>query len=142
MSIEFDKDKFDVTISNGVANITYTDKEAFFKNTKIPKKVLKEVFDYENEYILAANIEGAKQAKNLMGENKNLDEVVTELPFSPSARGKVTVVGKRSQKFRSPKDGSEIVKSTLRTIVKNPFLKVSDSKIKELTKDMTETLLS
>ena len=142
MSIEFDEGKFDVTKTNGVATVTYGDKEAFFEGTEISKKVLKEVFDYENDYIMATNISSAKQATELMEKDKDINEVIVEFPFSPSARGKVNVIAQRSQTFRSPKDGSEVIKSTLRTVVKNPFQKLSKSKVQDLTKAMTETLLS
>ena len=142
MSIEFDEGKFDVTKTNGVATVTYGDKEAFFEGTEISKKVLKEVFDYENDYIMATNVSSAKQATELMEKDKDINEVIVEFPFSPSARGKVNVIAQRSQTFRSPKDGSEVIKSTLRTVVKNPFQKLSKSKVQDLTKAMTETLLS
>ena len=142
MSIEFDDGKFDVTKTNGVATVTYGDKEAFFEGTEISKKVLKEVFDYENDYIMATNVESAKQATELMEKDKDINEVIVEFPFSPSARGKVNVIAQRSHTFRSPKDGSEVIKSTLRTVVKNPFQKLSKSKVQDLTKAMTETLLS
>ena len=142
MSITFDPKKFEVSKADGVATVTYGDKEAFFEGTEISKKVLKEVFDYENEYIAATNVVSAKQATELMKKDKGVNEVIVEFPFSPSARGKVNVIAQRSQTFRSPKDGSEVTKSTLRTVVKNPYLKMTKSKVQELTAAMTETLLS
>jgi len=137
-----DAGKFEVSKTEGIATVKYNDENAFYEGTELSKKVIKEVFDHAHSYIEEATKAAAEQSTKIMSEDKDIDKVVVEYPYGVSKRGQVNVVAKRSQTFKSPADGTEVTKSTLGVTVKDPLTKVSKSKIQDLTKEMTATLLS
>ena len=137
----FDQSKFEVTKADGVATATYTDETVFKDNTDIPFAQMKKVMDYASEFVGEAAEAAATKATEIMSDDKSIDKVVFNMPYGVSKRGQVNVIANRSQTFRSPADGSEVTKSTLKVAVKDPLTKVGKTKIKELESKMTETLL-
>jgi len=137
-----DAEKFEVSKTEGIATVKYNDENAFYEGTELSKKVIKEVFDHAHSYIEEATKTAAEQSTKIMSKDKDIDKVVVEYPYGVSKRGQLNVVAKRSQTFTSPADGTEITKSTLSVTVKDPLTKVSKSKIQDLTKEMTATLLT
>ena len=140
--MNFDTSKFEVNKSEGIATIAYNDENTFYKGFDGTKAEVKKVFSHAHDYIEKATEAAAEQATDIMKNDSDIEKVVVEYPYGVSKRGSLTVMAKRSQTFRSPADGSEIVKSTISVAVKDPLTKVSKSKVSELSKTMTSTLLS
>jgi len=139
----FDQSKFETNVTNGIATVAYSDKDAFKNGTDIPLAEMKRTFDYAQTYLEEAATESAGVATKIMEDDKSVDKVIIEYPYGISKRGNVTVTAKREQTFKSPADPTvEVVKSTLAMAVKDPLTKVSKSKIQDLTKTMTAKLLS
>jgi len=140
--MNFDTSKFEVNKNGNVATVTYNDENAFYEGYDGTKAEVKKVFSHAQEYIDSATATAADQATSIMEKDTDIEKVLVDYPYGVSKRGNVTITSKRSQTFRSPADGSEIVKSTIGVAVKDPLTKVSKSKISELSKSMTATLLS
>ena len=140
--MNFDTSRFEVNKSGNVATVTYSDDNAFYEGFDGTKAELKKVFTHAHEYIEKATETAAEQATDIMKKDSDIEKVLVEYPYGVSKRGGVTVTSKRSQTFRSPADGSEIVKSTIGVAVKDPLTKISKSKVSALSKTMTSTLLS
>ena len=138
----FDTSKFKVNKTEGVATVTYNDENAFYEDYVGTKAEVKKVFSHAHRYIEDATSAAAEQATKIMKSDKDIDKVLVEYPYGVSKRGGITVTAKRSQTFRSPADGSEIVKSTIAVAVKDPLTKAAKSKVSALSKAMTESLLS
>jgi len=140
--MSFDTSKFEVSKSGNVATVTYDDENAFYEGFDGTKAEVKKVFTHAHEYIEKATEVSAEQATDIMKKDSDIEKVLVEYPYGVSKRGGITVTAKRSQTFRSPADGSEIVKSTISVAVKDPLTKASKSKVSLLSKTMTSTLLS
>ena len=139
---EFKEDNYEVTVANGVATVGYTEDNIFTEGCDVSKADMKKVFDHASNYIASASEAAAVKATALMKKDKSVDKVVFAYPYGMSKRGSVDILANRSQTFRNIKDGSDIVKSTLRVAVKDPLTKASKSTVKALEATMTATLLS
>lgn len=142
----FDKTQFEKTVENNVAMLKYTDKDAFLKNTDIPEKTFKDVHDYKQEYLTEATKTIAQEAEDIMKKDKNITKVIGEVPFSHLERGNATITVDREKTFtdRFSNEGgepTEIKKSTVSLLVKDPAHKVTKSVISELQNKLTDTLL-
>ena len=139
---KFDDKKYEVSVANGVATVGYIDEGAFFEGCEVSKVDMKKVFDHAGAYIADASASASVKATEIMTDDKSVDKVVFAYPYGMSKRGSVDVLASRSQTFRNIKDGSDIVKSTLRVAVKDPLTKASKSAVKALEATMTAALLS
>ncbi len=137
----FDKSKFESTTVDGVLTLKYSDEEAFKNGTEIPFKTLKEVSEYQHEYIEKATELAANEAKDAMEKDDKINKVIVNYPYSTSKRGAIDVAVDRSKTFKSMTGGEDIVKSTVRVAVQDPITKVSKSRVKELESDLTKALL-
>lgn len=137
----FDKSNFEVSTVDGVSKFTYKDKDVYKNGTEIPFKVLKEVADYNNQFVNEAVELSAQLAKEHMKKEKNVTESIFDFGFSPSKRGKLTVDIHREKDVRNVKTGEVEKRSRIRVISKDPALKFSGSRLKELSKDLTDTLI-
>jgi hypothetical protein len=133
---------FETTKTGDVVTLKCTEEDAYYKGTELSKKVIKEVFDHTHAYLTSKAEEAAVEATKVMEDDSDINKVIVTYPYSPSKRGELNIVANRSQTFRSPTDGSEVIKSTLKVVVKDPFNKVSKTTIRGLTGKMTESLLS
>ena len=139
---EFKKDNYEVSVANGVATVSYQEDGVFTEGCEVSKADMKKVFDHAGSYIASASEAAAVKATEIMTDDKSVDKVVFAYPYGMSKRGSVDVLANRQQTFRNIKDGSDIVKSTLRVAVKDPLTKASKSAVKALEATMTATLLS
>ena len=139
---EFKDENYEVSVANGVATISYAEDGIFTQGCDVSKADMKKVFDHASDYIASASEAAAVKATDVMKDDKSVDKVVFAYPYGMSKRGEVSILANRSQTFRNIKDGSDIVKSTLRVAVKDPLTKASKSAVKALEATMTATLLS
>lgn len=137
----FDEGKFKTTINNGVATIAYDDADAFKNGTDISFAEMKRTFNYAGEYIAEATTTSAAQAEKVMKKDKSVDKVVIELPYGVSKRGSLAVTANREKTFKGMNGGADVTKSTIAVVVKDAATKMSRTKIKDLEKTMTATLL-
>ena len=120
----FDKKLFETSVLDGVATLTYTDKDVYKNGTEITAKVLKEV------------------AEGVLKKDKAVNKVIVSTPYSMSARGSVDVTIDREKEFRSPVDGTISKSPSIQVRVTDPFAKVSKSKIKDLKQELMSGLSS
>jgi len=137
----FDESKFETTVNNGVATVTYDDDSAFKNGTDIPFAEMKRTFDYAGEYIAEATTTSASHAEDIMKKDKSVEKVVIELPYGVSKRGTMAVTANREKTFKGMNGGADVTKSTIAVVVKDAATKMSRTKIKDLEKQMTSTLL-
>ena len=141
MAIEFDKSKFEVSKSEGVATVTYTGEKVFMEGTDIPATEVKAVFKYAEEFIEAGTVAATAQATAIMDKDSKIDVVNVELPYGISKRGAVNLKAKRSHTYPGIGDRPDVTKSTLSVAVKDPATKMSKTKVKALEAEMTKKLL-
>jgi hypothetical protein len=139
---ELKDENYEVSVANGVATVGYTDEGAFTEGCEVSKADMKKVFDHAGAYIAKVTEAASEKATSIMTEDKSVDKVVFAYPYGMSKRGSVDILANRSQTFRNIKDGSDVVKSTLRVAVKDPLTKASKSSVKALEAKMTASLLS
>lgn len=139
---KFDDNNYEVTKNGTVAVVKYNDEKAFYVDTELTQKTIREVFNHASNYINEATTAAAEQAESIMKEDKAIDKVVVEYPYGVSKSGNVTVSANRSQTFKIPGKDEEITKSTIAVSIKDPLTKVSKSKINKLKAQLTESLLS
>lgn len=139
----FDSKAFkDEVQEGGELVIRYQNENAYFEGSDLPKKTLKDVADYNAKYLEEFANASTKIAEARMEKDSSINKVIVEAPFSVSKRGSVTNKVNREQEFHIPNSNGETMKkSTVTLIVKDPSLKVSKSKIKELETALTGKLL-
>ena len=141
----FDKSKLEYGApTEGVVVGNYTDKDAYYNGTDIPKDTLKKVADYNSNYITAATELATKESKEQMLKDSNVNKVVTTFPFGTKSYGNIAVSVDREKTFTNTlgKDSKEpIKKSKVSVVVSDPVYKPSKTLIKEIEADLTEHLL-
>lgn len=137
----FDKSNFEVTTENGLSVFAYKDKDVYTKNSPVPQKVLKEVAKYNETYANEAAELAISIAKDHMKKNSNVEKTIVEVPYSPSARGNIITTIDRSKEVRLPNTGEVEQRSAIKVIVKDPAVKISKSKIREASKELTSVLV-
>ena len=145
----FDKSKLEFGKAvEGVVNATYTDKDAYYSGTDIPKETLKKVADYNSSYITKATELATAESKAKMVKDTTINKVVAEFPFGTKAHGNVVVSVDREKTFSNypAKDDNgnprePIKKSKVSVVVSDPVYKPSKSLLKEIEADLTEHLL-
>lgn len=138
----FDKANFEITTENGVSSFTYTDKDAYKNGTDIPFKVLKEVGDYNAEYVREASQLSFELAKEHGKKHKDVNEIVFKYPYSSSGRGSIGVEVLRTKNVRIPSTGEVTTRSDMKIIVKDPNSKFPEATLKDFNKQLTEVLCS
>ena len=142
--IKFDAG-FESSTVQGSATLIYKDEDAYKKGTEIPFTQLKAVDGYRADFIEAATEEATKVAEKELKNDKSLNDVTVEFPFSTSKRGKVAVKVERSHTFKIPNaepgKPDSVTKSTVTVAVKDPANKMSKTRIKELEEGLTSALL-
>jgi len=139
MAINIENMKVEKT--NGVATVTVEDENIFYNGTDIPKKTFKEVFDHTSGYIQNMTEAASEESTKIMKEDKDITEVVFVAPYGVSKRGNFTAKAKREVTFRGMNGGADVTRSDLRVAVKDPLTTMSKSKLKDLQKQMTDSLL-
>jgi hypothetical protein len=135
----FDPKQLDLTKEGSEAILEYQDDDVYKKGSDIPFKTLKEVADYNSNYVKEATDFSVKEAEKILEKNKEIDTVSVKIPYSASARGYVNTLVEREKIVRIPgKEGGEKHKSAVKVIVKNPFESVSKPHLKELEEALTK----
>lgn len=137
----FDKSKFESVEADGVVTLTYTDPDVYKNSTEIPFKTLKEVEKYREAFALAATDTAVEEATKILESNQDANKVQVVYPFTTSARGNITVDIDRSKEIRIPATGEKEHMSSIKVIVKDPYVKVSKSHIRELSAGLTEKFI-
>lgn len=138
----FDKKLFETSVLDGVATLTYTDKDVYKNGTEITAKVLKEVADYNSKFATEFTTVAKEVAEGVLKKDKAVNKVIVSTPYSMSARGSVDVTIDREKEFRSPVDGTISKSPSIQVRVTDPFAKVSKSKIKDLKQELMSGLSS
>lgn len=140
MPIKFDKNSVEVNVVNGVADVVYTDRDAYKKSTEISVKTLKDVEDYRAEYIEECVRFSKELAQEMMKKDKSITRVNTDIPFSTSKRGYVGTTVDRAVTVRMPRTGEVKEMPRIKAEVKDPLSKCSKSIVKALAKELLEKL--
>jgi len=140
MAITFNEDMYETNTAEGVATVSYTDKEVFNTGTDIEKSVLKDVFKHSGEFISATTDEAAKIATNTFNKDKEVDKVIIDFPYGPTGSGSVTAAVTREKTFRVPGTDKSISRPDIQLSVKHSMLKASKSHIKALQAEMLENI--
>ena len=141
----FDSSKFKQNKVGSICTVTYDDSEAFKSNSPVASKVLKEVEKYRKEYVDKATEVAEEQAIELFKKDSKLERVIIEYPFSTSANGVFQVKVDRAKTYHVPgKPGEKagtIVMPSVDIKCKDPYSKISKSKIKEMKKRIDEAIV-
>lgn len=138
----FENSKLSKEVLNNQLVVSYEDKDVFKKGTDIPAKTLKAVEDYRSSYLEKATEFISKYAESELKKDKKIEKVVAQLPFSTSGRGFVTINVDRKKTFPGVNGAPATTKSKISVVVKDPYIKVSKSYVKNLEEGLTKTLLS
>lgn len=134
----FDPKQLDLTKEGSTAVLNYKDENVYKNGTDIPFKTLKEVADYNSNYLSQATEFSVAEAKKVLEKDKSIDTVDIKIPYSVSKRGFINTLVEREKTVRIPgKDGGEKKKSAIKVIVKNPIDKFSKPRLHELEADLT-----
>lgn len=134
----FDPKQLDLTKEGSTAVLNYKDENVYKNGTDIPFKTLKEVADYNSNYLSQATEFSVAEAKKVLEKDKTIDVVDIKIPYSVSKRGFINTLVEREKTVRIPgKDGGEKKKSAIKVIVKNPIDKFSKPRLHELEADLT-----
>lgn len=136
----FDKSNFEVSTENGVSTFNFKDKDAYKNGTDIPFKVLKQVGDYNAEYVREATELSFELSKEHGKKNKNVDKMIFNYPYSSSGRGNIAIEVLRNKEVRLPSTGELVTRSDMKVIVKDPNSKFPKATLKDLNKQLTEVL--
>lgn len=139
----FDKSKFEATKVDKVLNLRYGDRDAFIKGSDIPKKTMKEVYDYQHKYIEEATNMAAQVAKEGLKKDKNIEKVVVNFPYATAEKSKVDVTVYREREFKNnfgDNKGEIIRKPSISVAVDDVMTNVSKKKIHDLVDDLIVAL--
>lgn len=134
----FDKSKFKTTKVDGVLSVVYDDENAFKDGTEIPFKTLKEVSDYQHQYVLDATTAAVDFAKEKMKKEKDIKQSTVKFPFSTSTKGKIEVVVDREKTFNNALKGKgeTVTRPAISVKVTNPAVTLPKPKIKSMVDDL------
>ena len=150
MSLTIDKDKFKIITEapegeslKGVVSVVYQDSDAYLSGTELTKEEIRKVNDYDAEYIKTVADASAAISTEIMEKHEGVDKVITETPFSLSARGNISTTARRSQTWNSNLGGKKTstTRSTLTVNVKNPVSSITKKDVRSIEDRMTEKLL-
>lgn len=134
----FDPKQLDLTKEGSTAVLNYTDKNVYKNGTDIPFKTLKEVADYNSDYVTKATEFSVEEAKKVLEKDKTIDMVTIKIPYTVSSRGAINTLVEREKTVRIPgKDGGEKKKTAIKVIVSNPIDKFSKPRLHELEAALT-----
>ena len=120
-TLSFDKKLLESTTDkNGVTVLKYTDKDAYFNGTDLPKKQILDVASYNKKYCEEATIFAKDQALDVLKKNKDINTIKVELPWGYKSNGKLTVAVNREKTYPGIKDHPPVTKSTLQVKIKEP----------------------
>ena len=132
-------------IDNGIAHVKYAQEDAYFKEAEgadIDSDTLKKVAKFNKTYIDEATAVSANYAKDLMLDKKDVDRVVTAIPYSTSTKGAVEVITTRSVTTTIPGTDRKVTKSGVKVAVTDPMTKATKASVNKLKASLTESLLS
>lgn len=137
----FDKSKFNIEKVGGVANVTYEDKDIFRSNCPISKKEVKALNEYQQQYLEEAANVAASLAKENFKKDKELKQLVLEVPYAFKGKGSAKVSVTKEKEYRNfLGNGDEVIRKSAITLnVTDPAAKLTKSKIGELVDDLTAT---
>jgi len=141
MAIKFNKDEIVVSKENGVATVTVGGENAYFDKSPIDKKVLKEVADYNEDYLKTVVETVKDQAKEIMLEDSNIEKVVGTAGYSVSKRGAINVNINKSHTYPGLNGKPDVTKSVIKVDVKDPTKKVGTTLRKQWEQELTDALL-
>lgn len=130
------------TIGNsneGVVTVEFPE-DSYFNGTDIPKKVLKQVFDYNKSYIAEASSTAGELSREIMEKDKNVTSVVSKFPYSPGKAGSFTLSTLRSKEYRNPATGEWNSAPSVQGVVKDPFGSVPKSLLRSIKADIAAAL--
>jgi len=136
---------FKVEVVGKVASAVLDNQEAFVEAAKgqgITKVVLEDVQRFQKAYIDAAGEKAVEEGKKILKGNKDLDSVSLQAPYTTNANGSVAYTVTREKTF-TPGFGSgePVTKSTIRTVITDPYAKPTQKFIKGLEAMLTKDLL-
>jgi len=140
MAIEFKKSEYTTNVVDGVATVTYGDKNVFTEGSELSKDILNKTFKYTNEFISATTDEAANLATEMLKKDKSVEKVIIDYPFGPTGSGAVTANIARSKTFKIPGTENSITRPDIGIAVKHTLLKASKSHVKSLQQTMLEAL--
>ena len=104
------------------------------------KKQLKEFADFQNEYVRKAVDTSYVEAKKVLEENKNVQEVEVIIPAGLNKSDKVETLVVREKEVRVPGTGEIIKKPAIKVAVETKLTKVSKAHIKALRDELAEAI--
>ena len=105
-------------------------------------KVLKEVANYNREYIQEAVERATELASDYFSEDPDLNGVKFSTPFGTSTRGSIGVDIKRETEYVVPGTDKKIKKSSIAVAVKDPASAMPKSEIRKLSDKLTEKFIN
>jgi len=141
------KDGYEIKKENGVATVTYKEEDAYISGTeKVTTEMIKDVSEYNQDYIKSSVDASAELAKEIMTEDKDIQSVLTVAPYGvkrkgSSKAGEVTNLIKREHVYPGINGNPDVRKSTIKTAVLDNNLKIAKSYVKDLEADLTKALL-
>lgn len=138
----FDKSKLESVVVDGALSLTYKDADAYKNGTEIPFSTLKEVEEYQHQYVDKATEFIVAEAKAAMEKDSSIHKVIATMPYSSSKRGSASIIVDRSKTFPGINGTDPVTKSKITVKVNAPQFKISGSKIRDMEDDLTKTLLS
>jgi hypothetical protein len=131
---------FETTVSGNTALCKVTEQDLFSKgNENVTTEQIKAVEKYRKQYLQTAINAGAGAATIIFKENKDVDVVNIEYPYSTNKDGKLTIEVNREKEVRVP--GTDEVRNgpSLRAIITDPFAKAKTT-VRNAVKDIAAQL--
>jgi len=140
--INFGISSFEKSNVEGTVTLTCKDENVFKDQSGIDWDLMKKYDKYKDDYLTKAAEFSANQAKEIMLEDKKVNKVIVQLPFTTSKRGSVDVAVDREKTYPGMNGAPAVTKSAVKLVVVDPYMKVSKPYIKGLEAELTKAILN
>jgi hypothetical protein len=119
---------FETTVSGNTALCKVTQEDLYSKgNENVTTEQIKAVEKYRKQYLQTSIDTGAVEATTIFKNNKDVDVVNIEYPYSTSKDGKLTIEVHRNKEVHIPGTSETKTGPAVRAIITDPYAKAKST---------------